>query len=101
MLNCSICNNRCSIGELRDYPCEPEDESIMKQKAIRYREGGIGVPTTKFVSPTAIQNGKGSRRRPVDREAYESNYDKIFGNKPPVCELCKGEAESGFCPICD
>jgi hypothetical protein len=25
--------------------------------------------------------GKGSKRRPEDRKAYEDNYDKIFGKK--------------------
>jgi hypothetical protein len=27
---------------------------------------------------------KGSSPRPVDKDKFESNYDKIFGSKPPV-----------------
>jgi len=28
---------------------------------------------------TTVQNGKGSKPRPVDKTTYDENYDRIFG----------------------
>ena len=37
---------------------------------------------------------KGSKPRPVDREAYNDNFDKIFG--PPVYKSIKQEDEEDY-----
>jgi hypothetical protein len=34
--------------------------------------------------------GKGSKRRPENKEAFAENWDRIFGNKEGVKKLCSG-----------
>lgn len=38
---------------------------------------------------------KGSKPRPIDRETYNENFDKIFGSKPlpSVSEECVGQGK--------
>jgi len=38
-----------------------------------------------------VQNGKGSKPRPVDKKSYDENHDRIFKK----CEACKGRCEIG------
>lgn len=41
-------------------------------------------------------NGKGSKPRPVDRERYERNWEKIFGKKvEKEDEVKKSEEKKG------
>ena len=40
-------------------------------------------PWLKAKKRDGTQNGKGDRFRPVDKEAYDANYEAIFGKKEP------------------
>ena len=42
--------------------------------------------------------GKGSRRRPINKELFDSNYDLIFGKK--CQDKCKGDPETETCLGC-
>lgn len=55
-------------------------------------EGPDGRPTfdlepghMKFAAKRSQSNGKGDGRRPGNSEAYDKNYDRIFGKKVPKC----------------
>ena len=39
--------------------------------------------------------GKGSGRRPTDEDKYQSNYDLIFGKKPPEGQDKDKEKQDG------
>lgn len=39
-------------------------------------------------------NGKGSNPRPIDKDKYDSNFEKIFGHKPLASLNQQNEDES-------
>jgi len=42
----------------------------------------------------ATHGGKGSKQRPVDKEKFSDNYDKIFGRKKLSTEKLNPESKS-------
>jgi hypothetical protein len=64
------------------------------ERYVLVRNAGYGLATLIRSARMSDKwhGGKGSKRRPEDRKAYEDNYDKIFGkkdgqsDKPPESE---------------
>jgi len=57
-------------------------------------EASVGLTTEYFTMA-----GKGDTPRPVDKEKYERNFERIFGRKH-VFHECGPECDNEFCPYC-
>ena len=102
-LKCKHCVNlRCPAGQLRGHPCELmdlTDENDMN--TIKRGKTATGADSIKFSGPEKHPKSGPRAMTKGDNQKFESGYDRIWGNKPPICGLCKGQAEAGTCPNCN
>ena len=101
-IECKHCVNlRCPAGQLRGIPCEPKDQTESKMnQTITKQTNSLGQTSIKFKGPAKHPKSGPRSMAKGDNLKYDTGYDRIWADKEPICDLCKGQAEIGTCPTC-